>query len=206
MWRIKGLNYILAHRFCRLLSTNLPPPSHFSNPGEIPNTYNSKTTLIDQHQTSPVSSQNSQTPSTLPPPTSSDRSSPLKEITTLLAMGTLGYLAIDNYLNRVKLEKLANETTAINLKALQIQQTNFLNARKVRDLQVLQERRDYAKRDFKMGLHIAILRQQLADLGVEPIDIETAIKEFEKNVRADNSVKNVSGQTLWLVDNSRTYN
>ena len=74
-----------------------------------------------------------------------------------------------------------------------------------RDLQILQERKDQDKRNFKMGLHIAFLRKQLVDLGADPVDIETAIKEFEKSVRADNSIKNVSGQSLWLDDKSRTY-
>lgn len=120
-------------------------------------------------------------------------------------MCALAYFAIDNYTNRIKLEKLNIETTAINLKTLQAQQANFLNARKKRDLQILQERKDQDKRNFKMGLHIAFLRKQLVDLGADPVDIETAIKEFEKSVRADNSIKNVSGQSLWLDDKSRTY-
>lgn len=54
---------------------------------------------------------------------------------------------------------------------------------------LLQERREIAKRDFKMSLHIAMLRKQLMDLGVSPIELDLAIKEFEKSVKLDNSIK-----------------
>ncbi|KAK6457671.1 uncharacterized protein RJT20DRAFT_125483 [Scheffersomyces xylosifermentans] len=200
----------------RLLSSQATPPSHFNNPREIPKAYNDHFPVSSHHppaqthhpqyepKEDPLHSQQQ----SRPPPSNSEterNNSSLKEITSLFAMCTLAYFAIDNYLNRVKLEKLSIETTTINLKTLQIQQANFVNARKKRDLQILQERRDSAKRDFKMGLHIALLRQQLEELGVEPRDINTAITEFEKNVKADNSVKNVSGQALWLDDSSRMY-
>lgn len=117
-------------------------------------------------------------------------------------MFTLGYLAIDNYTNRIKLEKVATETTAINLKTLQLQQQNFLNARKQQDLNLLEERRDMAKRCFKMSLHIAMLRKQLQDLGVQPADIDSAVLEFEKSVKVNNSIQNVTGNVLWLDDSS----
>ncbi|KAK6461781.1 hypothetical protein DFJ63DRAFT_336551 [Scheffersomyces coipomensis] len=174
------------------------PPSHFTNPYDPPQTYG--------HNQSPPSSQTQQTQqsssSSSSSQSSNDKTNSLKEITSLVGMCILAYLTIDNYTNRIKLEKLITETTAINLKTLQIQQTNFLNVRKKRDLQILQERRDTDKRDFKMSLHIALLRKQLNDLDIDPIDIDVAIKEFEKNVKADNSIKNVTGQSLWLDDNS----
>ena len=53
-----------------------------------------------------------------------------------------------------------------------------------------------------MSLHIAMLRKQLMDLGVSPIELDLAIKEFEKSVKLDNSIKNVTGQYLWLDDSS----
>lgn len=117
-------------------------------------------------------------------------------------MFALAYLAIDNYSERVKIEKLHHDTTAINLKALQVQQLNYAQERKKRDLVMLQERREVAKRDFKMGLHIAMLRKQLLDAGMKPVELDEAIKEFENSVKADNSLKNVSGQYLWLDDKS----
>lgn len=71
---------------------------------------------------------------------------------------------------------------------------------------MLQERREVAKRDFKMGLHIAMLRKQLLDAGMKPVDLEEAVKEFENSVKADNSIKNVTGQYLWLDDKSGMLN
>lgn len=123
---------------------------------------------------------------------------PIKEFTTLVGMLTLGYLAVDNYLNRIRLEKLNNESTAINLKTLQIQQANFVQARRKHDLQLLQERKENQKTQFKLSIHIALLRKQMIEKGLTPIEIEDALNEFEKSVRIDNSIKNISGQQLWL--------
>ncbi|KAK6201062.1 uncharacterized protein RJT21DRAFT_31353 [Scheffersomyces amazonensis] len=189
-------------------NSNSAPPSHFTNPYEPPLTYLQQSPSSHENHQQLQQSHVSSSSQTVPPSvgsSSNDKGNTLKEMTSLIGMCILAYLAIDNYTNRIKLEKLTTETTAINLKTLQIQQTNFLNARKKRDLQILQERRDNDKRNFKMSLHIALLRKQLIELGVDPADIEVAIKEFEKNVKADNSIKNVSGQSLWLDDNSRMY-
>lgn len=191
----------------RFLSSGNKPPSHF-NSGEVPQTY-SYHSHGNQYGHSPP-----------PPPQSSAQSSPpqqssassnkhegsVREITSLLAMFALAYLAIDNYTERVKIEKLHHDTTAINLKALQVQQINYAQERKKRDLAMLQERREVAKRDFKMGLHIAMLRKQLLDAGMKPVDLEEAVKEFENSVKADNSIKNVTGQYLWLDDKSGMLN
>lgn len=191
----------------RFLSSGNKPPSHF-NSGEVPQTY-SYNSHGNQYGHSPP-----------PPPQSSAQSSPpqqssassnkhegsIREITSLLAMFALAYLAIDNYTERVKIEKLHHDTTAINLKALQVQQINYAQERKKRDLAMLQERREVAKRDFKMGLHIAMLRKQLLDAGMKPVDLEEAVKEFENSVKADNSIKNVTGQYLWLDDKSGMLN
>ena len=172
----------IAKSFHRFLTTNTPPstapppPSHFSNPKEIPEPFgtgpDANAVYHQQHQ---------QQQHTAPAPnTKSSQDGSIKEITALIAMFALAYIAIDNYTERIRLEKLHNETSAINLKALQIQQLNHQREKKQKDLTLLQERREIAKRDFKMSLHIAMLRKQLMDLGVSPIELDLAIKEFEK--------------------------
>ncbi|CAK9440295.1 uncharacterized protein LODBEIA_P43950 [Lodderomyces beijingensis] len=204
---------------------NPPPPSHFSNPNEPPpstygpnsstghNSLSSQNLPQYQNQYTPATPPDSSLPQTSQSPLQSQPQSQsrrtqnahegsIREITSLLAMLALAYIAIDNYLERMKLEKLHNETTAINLKALQVQQLNYQKERKKRDLQSLQERRDIAKRSFKMALHIAMLRKQLSDAGVDPVSMDQAVAEFERSVKADNSIKNVTGQYLWLDDNS----
>lgn len=203
-------------------SSPSPPPSHFSNPKEIPPPYSEEvfqpqqlTTQQQQQQpqqqqhqigtatplittgTTPINSTDSKISS---PKQQHDGS--IREITALIAMFALAYIAIDNYTERIRLEKLHTETTAINLKALQIQQLNNQRDKKAKELKMLQERKEFSRRDFKMGLHIALLRKQLIDLGYTPMDIDSAIKEFEKNVKQDNSIKNVSDQYLWLDDKS----
>ncbi|KAI5953943.1 creD [Candida margitis] len=180
------------------------PPSHFSS-GEIPQTYNINSTTTGHSSPPPTPTTTATSPpsSTLQQPsTSNNHEGSIREVTGLLAMFALAYLAIDNYTERIKIEKLHHDTTAINLKALQVQQLNHAQERKKRDLVMLQERREVAKRDFKMGLHIAMLRKQLLDAGMKPVDLDDSIKEFEKSVKADNSIKNVTGQYLWLDDKS----
>ena len=121
-----------------------------------------------------------------------------------IAIVALSYLAYDNFNYNVKVEKLNNELTTMK-KALQVQQANFLNVRRNKDLQMIEERKDHEKKSFRMALHIALLRKQLAELGVDPIGIDSAMQEFEKSVKVDNSIKNISGQSLWLEDDSRMY-
>ncbi|CCG21565.1 hypothetical protein CORT_0A11800 [Candida orthopsilosis Co 90-125] len=182
----------------RLLSSGNRPPSHF-NSGDIPQTYNYNGTTHGHSSPTPTPTNTSPTQQ---PSSSNKHEGSIREITGLLAMFALAYLAIDNYTERVKIEKLHHDTTAINLKALQVQQLNYAQERKKRDLVMLKERREVAKRDFKMGLHIAMLRKQLIDAGMKPVDLDDAVKEFENSVKADNSIKNVSGQYLWLDDKS----
>lgn len=203
--------------FRRHLGRKSNLPSYFSDPTVIPQEYDllgsqvknpSYESTTDTHRSSGSSSSVAQNQNMHSHGSSSSGDKHegfFREITSLIAMCGLGYLAIDNYASRIKLEKLNNETTAINLKTLQIQQANFANALKKRDLQIIQERRDGARRNFKMGLHIALLRKQLIDAGITPVDIDKAIAEFETNVKADNSINNVSGQALWLDDSSRKY-
>ncbi|CAI5756595.1 unnamed protein product [Candida verbasci] len=187
------------------------PPSHFSNPNEIPPTYNTyynRNNSIEEsnkYKVDPYKQSQQVQPSSSSSSSQSHEGS-FKEITTLIAMLALAYIAIDNYTSRIKIEKLHQETTAINLKALQIQQLNYQKDKKARDLQILKERKEVAKRSFKMSLHIAMLRKQLKELGVDPIELDKVVNEFEKTVKVDNSMKNVSGQYLWIDDSSEYKN
>lgn len=168
----------VARVFARRYAT---PPTYFANPGSVP-------TQFGEPAEPPV------------PERSKDR--PLRDISMLLAVFTLAYLALDNYSGRLKLEKLQQETTAINLKTLQLQQQNFLNTRKQHELNMLRERMNTSKRCFKMALHIAMLRKQLEDLGAQPKEVVDVIAEFEQNVKINNSIQNLTGQALWLEDGS----
>lgn len=180
-------------------------PSHFSNPSLVPPQYG-------QHQRSELPKsveevpQQNKSQERLQDKTNERSSeSSLKELSSILAMCALAYIAIDNYNNRIRLEKLNNDSNAINLKTLQLQQANFLNAKKKQDMVMIEERKETNRRNFKMALHIALLRKQLKEAGIEPLGIEDATREYELSVRADSSVKHVSGQVLWLDDSSGTY-
>ena len=126
----------------------------------------------------------------------------LTGIANALATLALVYFALDNYLNRIKLEKANEELVTINLKTLQLQEANHQAARKKRDMNTLQERKDRAKRDMKMALHIALLTKQLEEANIPPAKIDDVIREYEQSVKIDNSIRNILSQSLWLDDNS----
>lgn len=52
----------------------------------------------------------------------------------------------------------------------------------------------------KMQMHIALLRQQLLDLGVDPVSIDTAIDKFEQEVKVDVASNTVE---LWVPGESK---
>lgn len=157
------------------------PPLYFQT-GEVPQTYQADSS----HE---------------PPPRRNDHTF-LAGLANAVATLALVYFAVDNYSHRIRLEKTAEELASINLKTLQLQEAQYVAARKKRDFQILQERKEMAKRSMRMGLHIALLRKQLEDHGVEPATIEEALKQFEQLVRVDNLIKNVLSQNLWIDDGS----
>lgn len=169
-------------------------PTFFSDPNSIPTQYNVPKILetVDE----PI------TPSAEFKPNQQSGKNASKDFARILAMVTLVYFAVDNYQGRLKVEKMNEEITAINRKTLQIQQQNYLKARKQQDLRALKERVEVSKRCFKMSMHIAILRKQLLDLGVDPKDIPEVSEEFEKNTKISNSVQNLTGTAMWLTDDS----
>ncbi|OBA19948.1 hypothetical protein METBIDRAFT_79271 [Metschnikowia bicuspidata var. bicuspidata NRRL YB-4993] len=168
-------------------------PTFFNDPEAVPLQYNasktsdSRTESTNTHEESANSLTNKR---------------PAKELTSLIAMTALAYLALDNYQGRVRAEKLNQETTAINLKTLQIQLQNYIKARQQQDLRMLKERVEVSKRCFKMSMHIALLRKQLMELGADPKDIPDVTKEFDKHAKVSNSVQNLTGNAIWLTDES----
>lgn len=117
-----------------------------------------------------------------------------------LLIGVLIYFAIDNYHARLLLQDEMFEKTLKQQKALAIAQASFKNVREKREMQMLNERKNTQKREMKMALHIGLLRQQLKDAGIDPVDISFANKEFERSVKMENSLANLTGTSLWVVD------
>lgn len=166
-------------------------PTYFSDPNSFPPQHGVKA------ETNSTNNNQQTVPLSQPEPTRSVRDGGL-----FIAIVALAYLAVDNYQSRVKVEKLKQEAAAIHVKTLQLQQQNFMKSRKQQERYMLKERTDLAKRSFKMSLHIAMLKKQLEDAGFEPKEIGDVIEEFEKNGRMMNSVRNLTGQAIWLGDGS----
>lgn len=124
----------------------------------------------------------------------------MKDFALLLSSAVMGYLTVDNYLSRIKVEKLSQETAAINMKTLQLQQQSFAAAVKTQEMRIYNERMVMTRRCFKMGLHVAMLRKQLEELGTTPATIDELTAEFEKSVKRSNTGP---GSYLWLDENSK---
>lgn len=190
MMRLNALKY--ASGFWSKRSIH-QPPSYFNDPLSVPRPYKS----FNEQRSSSSTGQESQSSSDdIPPPNLRS----VKDFALVFASLSLAYMAIDNYKSRIKIEKVSQETAAINIKTLQLQQQSFAGAIKKQELRFLNERMSMSKRCFKMALHIAMLRQQLTELGVEPKTIDELTAEFEKSVKMSNSGP---GTVLWLDDESR---
>ncbi|CUS23113.1 LAQU0S08e02410g1_1 [Lachancea quebecensis] len=127
---------------------------------------------------------------------------PFLELAMLFSVLALSFFAVDNYRARLTAELRLEEQA---LKARQAQEliAKQLNAqRKKRELQILNERKLVQTRQMKVALHVAMLRKQLLDAGLAPASIEDALQEFERHVRMENSISNVSGTRLWVTDES----
>lgn len=186
-----------AYACLRLNSTKSDPPKFFSefyDPSAVTTVTPSQKIIPQTTQTTPKVHQT----------TSSQSSSsiPIKDLTLVLATLFLSYFAVDNYGRRLELEKAVQEQQLKFLKNLSVQQNTFNQARKKKDIQLITERKKMQTREMKMVYHIALLREQLIKQGLEPIEIAKALEEFEKEVKMENSLSNVSSMALWVVDDS----
>lgn len=127
---------------------------------------------------------------------------PILEFAMIISVATLCFFAIDNYRVRTDLQdKLESEQ--IKMKEAQEFLTRQMNAaRKKRELQILNERKMVKMREMKLSLHVAMLRKQLQDHGIQPKSIEECVNEYENSVKMENSISNVSGTMLWVADDS----
>lgn len=176
------------------------PPVLFGDPASVPIPYGQSPTSRDPntlHSKQPIEND----PATEYHQGGNDhRKQAMRDISTSIAMLALVYLAIDNYMGRVQAERLAKETASINMKTLQLQQQSFVKEKKQLDLKMLKERMEVSKRSYKMALHIAMLKKQLQDLGATPVEAASAMDEFENSARVENSLRNLTGQAIWLAE------
>lgn len=178
--------------------SNQYPPTYFSNPSP-----GSSGSLAQQANGSSSQFQPPQMQMQTPGSGSgSPRFSVFKDIGMGVALVALVYFAVDNYNTRLTLQQKAFENAMEQQKAVALAQMSFNNARKKREIQILNERKNFQKREMKMALHVALLRKQLQEAGVQPVDINEAIAEFERNVKMENSLANVTGASLWIVDDA----
>lgn len=127
---------------------------------------------------------------------------PMREVAMIISIATLCFFALDNYRIRNDLQHRV-EADQIQQREKQEFMTKQMNAsRRKRELQILNERKFTKMREMKMALHIAMLRKQLKDNGIDPWSIEDCLNEYAKTVKMENSISNVSGTALWIMDDS----
>lgn len=183
----------------RSLQSRVMPPTHFSDKQLPPN-------FTQLQGGDAATTTNSPSPQPIPGEGNSSYESSkssksgfnFREITTLLTIFTLSYFAIDNYLTRIKLEKINHELSVINFKNLQLQQTNMNNFKKRKNLQLLNLNSQYNKNLFKLLLHISLLNKQVVELGLTPVSIDELLKYYQDYVLINNSIDNLNFQNIYL--------
>lgn len=129
---------------------------------------------------------------------------PFLEFAMIISVIALSFFAVDNYRVRIGLQSKLQENNLQTQKAQEFYTKQMNALRKKRELQILNERKNVQMREMKMSLHVAMLRKQLRDHGIEPATIDEALQEYERSVKMENSISNVSGTSLWVVDDSPT--
>ena len=135
-------------------------------------------------------------------PPKEPRRKPFLELATVISVLALSFFAIDNYRARLMLEIKLEEQTLLARQAQDLITRQTSAQRKKRELQILNERKLVQTRQMKVALHVAMLRKQLLDAGVDPVTIQDAVQEYHRTVKMENSISNVSGTRLWVTDDS----
>lgn len=98
----------------------------------------------------------------------SSRLAAIRDLSVVLSIITLTFFAIENYRKRTLLEQRAEQNNITHMKRLATIQNTFNAQRKKKEIMVLNERKTTQKREMKMVYHIAMLRKQLIDAGLQP--------------------------------------
>ncbi|AMD21431.1 HER152Wp [Eremothecium sinecaudum] len=124
------------------------------------------------------------------------------EVALVIAVTCLTYFAVDNYIARIDAQEKSEKLIMESQRMQDLLTRQLSAARKKRELQILNERKNNQIRQMKLQLHIAMLRKQLLDNNVQPIRIQEVVHDYERYVRMENSISNVSGTSLWVTDDS----
>lgn len=135
-------------------------------------------------------------------PSSTGKGLSIHELVSLLGMCTLAYLALDNYNTRVTLEKAAASKHAQLVKVSRSNQALVLAERKKRhQIETIRNKKE-TRRSLRMATHIALLRKQLVEAGLDPISIDQSLHEFKNS--AMQAPDELTGLLkMWISDNSR---
>lgn len=160
----------------------ITPPTYFSSPAHSPN--------VPFHHVPPMRSGSQAEPQPRPR---------LLDISILFSVLSLSFFAVDNYRSRVELELELENFRLDSLNQKEFSKMELQGKFKKRELQILNERKNTQIKEMKMLLHIAMLKQQLEKNNIkDSITLQQVHEEFNKKIRMDNSLSNVSGVKLWI--------
>lgn len=155
----------------RLLSSNRPP-TYFGSLSNPPKTLDE---LRNDSSANPARSESSAVPNKLQTSggssdhyESANRITRFKDITMSLSLIAVTGLLFDHIFAAREADKQTDELTKKYQKNLKTLQLNFQQQNRQRNLQTLSERKKMLQREMKMGLHIALLREQLIENGIHP--------------------------------------
>ncbi|CDK28339.1 unnamed protein product [Kuraishia capsulata CBS 1993] len=185
----------------RLLSSQ-KPPTYFGSLSNPPKTLdelrNDATSTKPEITSEQYGSSSAYQPSTSHSDhyESTNRILRFKDITMSISLIAVTCLLFDHIFAAREADKQMDELTRKYQKNLRSLQLNFQQQNRQRNLQTLSERKKMLQREMKMGLHIALLREQLIENDIQP--------DFENHVKGDNALA-VVPQTLWVSDDSSKY-
>lgn len=72
--------------------------------------------------------------------------------------------------------------------------------KKQREQLFVKRDREHAVLEMKLSIHIGLLRQQALEAGLDPVSVEAALAQYERDVKVGTTLSN--GSLLWVDDAS----
>lgn len=97
-----------------------------------------------------------------------NRTGGFKDVVLSLSLLSLSLVLFNMYQSLSEAQQTNEKLKMATIKSINGMKVNLNNYKRKQELQILQERKKLAQREWKMSLHIAMLRQQLVQKGLDP--------------------------------------
>ncbi|ODQ83025.1 hypothetical protein BABINDRAFT_79764 [Babjeviella inositovora NRRL Y-12698] len=143
--------------------------------------------------------------STTPFAPSSDNSSagnikPRELFTLVFFVAALSGLYIEYERQSKEFERRLTDQQTTYQKNLIQNFNKYQQHKKQRDMLFMKKDKEHMKLEMKLSIHVGLLRKQLQEAGIDPVSIEKAIEQYERDVKIGSTLTN--GSLLWVDDAS----